>query len=743
MADAAHELRRLEVWGGVECTVNRVGESYYDQLVSSGHEWRAGDLDRFARLGISALRYPVLWERTAPDGLGAACWEWPDERLGRIRDLGMEPIVGLVHHGSGPRDTSLLDPQFPEKLALYARAVAERYPWLNSFTPVNEPLTTARFSCLYGFWYPHRMTGSDFARALLGQLRATVLAMRAIREVIPHARLVQTEDIGRTHSTPLLGYQAAFENERRWLTFDLLTGRLAPESRMWRYFHDLGIRTAELDWFCEHPCPPDLMGINYYLTSERFLDQGVERYPDDTWGGNGRHRYADVEAVRVLAEGAAGPAALLREAWDRYHVPLAVTEAHNGCTREEQVRWFMEVWEAALAVRGAGVDVRAVTAWALLGSHDWNSLLTDPRGHYEPGVFDVRGPEPRPTALARVLQSLGAGQKPDHPLHDEPGWWHRPVRFAFGTPETGVHPRRNDRWPRRLLIFGATGTLGRAFARRCELRGLPFRLLSRAEVDIADLAGVSDALGHHRPWALINAAGFVRVDDAEREVERCTRENRDGPAVLAQAALRSGIPLVTFSSDLVFDGAKGTAYVESDATAPLNVYGRTKAAAEQVLADLDSHALIIRTSAFFSPWDEHNFVAGVLRSLRLGQPFAAPDDVIVSPTYVPDLVDATLDLLIDGEQGVWHLAHPDAVSWAEYGRRAALAAGLEAGLVHGRPIASFGWAARRPVNSALASERGTLLRPLDNALERYILATRHAEGVLGQGKPMPGALSAG
>src|ERR1700712_4865383 len=103
--------------------------------------------------------------------------------LPRLRELGVKPIVGLVHHGSGPRHTSLVDPAFPEQLAAYAGAVARRYPWVQDYTPVNEPLTTARFSGLYGVWYPHGRDEKTFIQALLNQCRGTVLAMRAIRKV--------------------------------------------------------------------------------------------------------------------------------------------------------------------------------------------------------------------------------------------------------------------------------------------------------------------------------------------------------------------------------------------------------------------------------------------------------------------------------------------------------------------------------------------------------------------------------
>jgi dTDP-4-dehydrorhamnose reductase len=300
-------LPPLELWGGLECTVNRVENTFFDQIERSGHASRPSDLDLFAQLGLRALRYPILWERIAPNGLAKADWTWADERLNRLRELGIRPIVGLIHQGSGPQWTSLTDPAFAQHLADFARAVAERYPWLEDYTPVNEPLTTARFSGLYGHWYPHARHDLTFACALINQCRAVVLAMRAIRKVNPRARLVQTEDLGKTFSTPALAEQANFENERRWLSLDLLSGRLDRDHLLWSYLHLVGVKEADLDWFREHPCPPDIIGINYYLTSESFLDERLIRYPATSHGGNGLLAYADVEAVRMRAAGLAGP----------------------------------------------------------------------------------------------------------------------------------------------------------------------------------------------------------------------------------------------------------------------------------------------------------------------------------------------------------------------------------------------------------------------------------------------------
>ncbi|HYO63323.1 MAG TPA: family 1 glycosylhydrolase [Pyrinomonadaceae bacterium] len=717
----------LELWAGVECTLNRVGDVYFDQLARNGHARRVEDLDMFAALGVRAMRYPVLWERTAPKAVADADWSWADERLARLRRLGVRPIVGLLHHGSGPSHTSLVDPEFPDKLAAYARACARRFPWVEAYTPVNEPLTTARFAGLYGHWYPHGRDERCFARALYNQCRAVVLSMRAVREVNPRAALVQTEDLGKTFSTRPLARQAEFENERRWLSFDLLAGRVNREHPLYADLLAWGLRADELKWLEENPCPPDIVGVNHYLTSERFLDHRLERYPACTHGGNGRQRYADVEAVRVCAEGTAGPRALLRETWERYRLPVAVTEAHLGCTREEQMRWLKEVWDAARDLREEeGADVRAVTMWALLGSFDWDSLVCRDAGHYEPGVFDLRGGRPRPTALAAMARSLAAGREHEHPVLGSPGWWRGLGRLLYPRVRVRTKVGAERRLSmvrgrtRPLVITGATGTLGRAFARLCEVRGLSYKLLSRGDMDIADVNSVRDALAAHDPWAVVNTAGYVRVDAAEEDAERCFRENAEGAAVLASACAERGASFVTFSSDLVFDGALGRPYVESDAVAPLNVYGRSKAEAEARVLWAHPAALVVRTSAFFGPWDEHNFVTLALRALAAGRDFEAADDAHVSPTYVPDLVHAALDLLIDGESGLWHLANAGALTWADLARAAARHAGVDASALVARPTRAFNFAAARPAYSVLGSERGALLPPLEDALGRYV-----------------------
>jgi dTDP-4-dehydrorhamnose reductase len=720
--------RPLELWGGLECTVNRVQDTYFHQLDRNGHAGRADDIARFAATGIRAIRYPVLWERTAPDGVDKADWTWSDERLEGLRAAGVTPIAGLIHHGSGPRHTSLVDPAFADQLAEYAGAVAARYPWLEYYTPVNEPCTTARFAGLYGVWYPHGRDDRTFIQALLNQCRAVVLAMRAIRAVNPNAKLVQTDDLGKTYSTPELAEVAEFYNERRWLAWDLLCGMVGPDHALWRYLTKSGIDEAEFLWFRDNPCPPDIIGVNYYVTSERWLDHRPERYPQHHRGVADGIPCADIEASRALATPTAGIAPLLTEIWERYRIPLAVTEAHIDANREDQLRWLLEIWEAAKEVRANGVDLRAVTVWSLLGSFDWNSLVTQNKGYYEPGPFDVRSPEPRPTAVARMMRELSSGSPLSHPVLRGQGWWRRPGRFLcppVATPAALTSITADGHTlvgtdAKTILIIGASGTLGRAFARICRKRNLAYRLLSRHDMDITDPDSVERALALHRPWAVVNTAGYVRVDEAENDVERCLRENTIGPAVLAAACARHAVHLTTFSSDLVFDGALDRPYVESDATAPLGVYGKSKAEAELRVQDKHPGALVVRTSAFFGPWDKHNFVTLALQALERGEPFTASSDLTVSPTYVPDLVHACLDLAVDGEAGVWHLSNVGAVSWAGLALKAAELAGIDPSRLEAKPASACGYAAARPRHAALTSERGILLPALDNALARYL-----------------------
>ena len=708
-----------ELWGGIECTINRINDSYLDQLEYANHYNREGDLSLIAELGIKTLRYPVLWERHqfAPDT--EIDWSWTEKQLMTLTDHGIKPIAGLLHHGSGPAFTNLLDETFPEKLAVYAEKVATKFPWIEYYTPVNEPLTTARFSGLYGFWYPHTKNDVSFAKMLLNQMKGVVLSMQAIRKINPEAKLIQTEDLGKTYCSPSLKYQADFENERRWLTYDLLCGNVKPGHKMWKYFLRLGIPVSSLDFFLENVCPPDFMGFNHYITSERFLDEDYKKYPLFTRGGNELQLYADVEACRVPHGQPSGLKVLLQEAWEKYKLPIAITEVQLNCGREDQARWLKEVWDVCVQLKQEGLDIKAVTAWALFGSYGWNKLLTSKRMDYEPGAFDLTSGYPRPTALASVIKLLIAGEQITHPILQHKGWWQRDIRFIYEKSfkaKSGLPDHFNSQ---PVLIIGKRGTLGKAFGKICGFRSINFKLLGRDEVDITNEFQIEEAIKKYNPWAVINAAGFVRVDDAETETEKCFQDNSLASYLLAAACKKYGLPFMTFSSDLVFDGSKQQPYVESDKINPLNVYGRSKAEAEAAVFSVNPDTLVIRTSSFFGPWDEYNFVSNVVTALSENKYFVAADDVFISPTYVPDLVNASLDLLIDNEKGIWHITNKGKITWANLARKVSDKAGLDTDLVEGQPMYMLNWKAPRPNYSVLKSEKGIVLPTLDNALMRY------------------------
>jgi dTDP-4-dehydrorhamnose reductase len=273
--------------------------------------------------------------------------------------------------------------------------------------------------------------------------------------------------------------------------------------------------------------------------------------------------------------------------------------------------------------------------------------------------------------------------------------------------------------------------LGQAFARACHERGLAYRSIDRSALDSRDPAEVGTLLDALRPWAVVNTAALLSVDEAELRPESAFLEYAQTPACIAHACSDRKIRLLTFSSDLVFDGAQRRPYIESDTTLPLNVFGRSKLEAEQRVLAADPSALVVRTSALHAPWDERTFGVGLLRAWQRRQRVRVPSDRVLSPTYVPDLVRACLDFLIDGEHGIWHLANGGEVTPAAFAKRIAEVFGTQPYL---EECASADLsAAPRPAYSALGSERGEVMPRLDESLEHFFQdVERYAEGGAGK-----------
>lgn len=707
-----------EVWAGMECSFNRIGDEFLDQLQLSGHYDRPDDIGRFAALGIKALHYPILWELHQPKKEMSIEWDWTKSQLDKIQSHSITPIVGLLHHGSGPAFTHLLDKDFAEGLSAFAKKVAARFPWLTHYKPINEPLTTARFSGLYGLWHPHAKEDRLFAEILLNQLKAIVLSMEEIRKINPDAQLIQTEDLGKTYSTPALQYQADFENHRRWLTYDILMGKLDSHHPLWDYFIGVGISRKTLQFFHQRPCPPDLLGVNHYVTSERFLDDDLSQYPAHLHGGNGVDAYVDVEAIRIKMNQPTGLKILLEELQHRYPTDIALTEVHLHCTREEQLRWLKYTWDTCTELNREGGRIKAFTVWALLGAYGWNKLLTQANGDYESGIFDLRSPSPRPTALASFVTSISTNQKFHHPVLKQKGWWQKENRFLH-LPSHSEFVFDAYPAPEPLLIIGKNGALGRAFSILCQQRGIKHRLLSRQEMDLCDAQSIENNLKLYRPWAVVNAAGYSRIDSAELEPQKCFNENVIGVRNLANACKLFGIKLLTFSSSMVFNGLKNSPYLESDKVAPLNTYGRSKVEAEKTIVRSECQALVIRTSLFFSPWNQSHFVGEMVTSLQKNEPLFCPTDGCISPTYLPDLVHAALDLLIDDESGIWHLTNQGETNWIEFAREIARRTGHDTSLIRPPAARSASLRAPRPSYGILGSEKGVFLPPLSQALDHY------------------------
>lgn len=636
----------LEIWGGIECTINRVNNGYMDQLEISGFYDNPAYLKSIADVGIKTIRFPVLWEKHQPSLDTKINWTWTEGQLNYLKQNDITPIVGLLHHGSGPLFTNLLDPEFPTLFANYAHSVATQFPWVNYYTPVNEPLTTARFSGLYGLWYPHKKNDRSFLQMLLNQLKATVLAMRVIRTINPAAKLVQTEDLGHTYSTPELQYQANFENSRRDLTYDILTGKLKENHPLWNYFIQNDIDKNDLLWFLENRCDPDILGVNYYVTSERYLDHNVSKYHYSTYGSNGIHEYADLETVRKQMSEAYGPEFLLSDLWIRYKIPIAITEVHLHCSREEQMRWLQYVYDIAAKLKNEEVKIIAITVWAMMGSYGWNKLLTSPMGEYETGAFDLSAGFMRPTAIAFMIKQLIQKQQFYHPLLLTPGWWKRKSRY--------LHPSINIKleepiFIRPILIIGSS-VMANLYMEYCKSRGIITKTLPTEKFLLLTPETLQQQLNLINPWAIIMAA-----TPPEKEIEN-KLFNQYSTLIfqVAYVCSSNNIKLLCFADAAIFDKNKKDIYTEEDAPA---MAGTNYENWPEKCLRINSNTLLIRTGELFGSGDTRNNLDNALQKLFFGEEIYINNKQPITPTYLPHLVNVSLDLLIDDVCGVCHLVN--------------------------------------------------------------------------------------
>ena len=250
--------------------------------------------------------------------------------------------------------------------------------------------------------------------------------------------------------------------------------------------------------------------------------------------------------------------------------------------------------------------------------------------------------------------------------------------------------------------------MGRELVAHAAAAHVPLTALNHGDGDITDPAAVARAVAAAAPSLIVNAAAYNNVDDAEADEAAALRVNAEGPAVLAEAAMRADVPLVHLSTDYVFDGEKGAAYVETDRVNPLNVYGRSKAAGEDAVRRIAPRHFILRTAWLFSTHGA-NFVKTMVRAAADRAEVRAAADQIGSPTGVGDLADAILTLARGGQRpwGTYHVAGAPASrhEWA-----AAVVAAQARFTGRNPPVravsaSAFPAAARRPRNSSLDSSK--------------------------------------
>jgi dTDP-4-dehydrorhamnose reductase len=230
--------------------------------------------------------------------------------------------------------------------------------------------------------------------------------------------------------------------------------------------------------------------------------------------------------------------------------------------------------------------------------------------------------------------------------------------------------------------------------------------MSRSDVDLGSITvrEVDELIAASGSKAVVNCAAYTAVDQAESEEELATRVNGSAVEVLARATAARSLPMVTFSTDYVFNGTSDRPYRENDPTDPLNAYGRSKSAGERLALSANPLSLVIRTSWLISG-THPNFVASILRKAREGMALRVVDDQHGCPTVADDLAIATLEALSRGASGVLHLTNQGPTTWFHLAREAVQAAGLDPGQVSACSSADYPTLARRPTYSVLDSSR--------------------------------------
>lgn len=289
----------------------------------------------------------------------------------------------------------------------------------------------------------------------------------------------------------------------------------------------------------------------------------------------------------------------------------------------------------------------------------------------------------------------------------------------------------------RIAVIGSNGQVGSEIVTAALAAGIDVTPLTHADCEVTDRASLDAAVrGLATGDAVVDTAAFHRTDACEDDPERAMEVNALGGFNAAAAAAERGASIVFLSSDFVFDGAKSSAYVESDAARPINAYGVSKFAGEMLAAHANPSHYVARISSVFGKAGASgkggNFVETIVSKAKAGAPIDVVDDIVMAPTYAADAATLIVALLAKrAPAGIYHLSNEGECSWREFADAILGAIGSPA---RARPISSSDVAgkAKRPKRSALASERlgelGLRPRPWREALVAYLIEKGHRAG---------------
>lgn len=277
-----------------------------------------------------------------------------------------------------------------------------------------------------------------------------------------------------------------------------------------------------------------------------------------------------------------------------------------------------------------------------------------------------------------------------------------------------------------VVLGGKTGLLGQALSLALSRQGWIVNAPGRDELNLFERPAVEEYLVRTKATVLFNTVAYTKVDQAEDEPAEASRLNRQLPLILGKAVQNTGVPLVHYSTDFVFNGKKTTPYGPGDQPAPGSVYGQTKLQGERELLALDlPNLLIIRTSWLFGPC-KTNFVTRILELAATRPELSVVHDQIGSPSYTPDLAAGSLALLDKGATGIFHLANAGQASWCELATEAVRGADL-ACRIKPIPSSEYPQKACRPAYSVLdlgafTAATGIAPRPWLQALREFLFS---------------------